>query len=86
MSENSAAEKRHWLWENCFQILIAVIGTLCTLFVDDMRDEVKDLTKALKEQNKVLQELVVGIRQNESRIQFNEKRIERLENLADGKN
>ena len=85
MSENSAAEKRNWLYENLFQILIAIIGTLCTLFVNDMRGEVEDLTKALEEQNKVLQELVIGIRQNESRIQFNEKRIERLENLVDEK-
>ena len=77
--------RQNWLYENLFQILIAIIGTLCTLFVNDMRGEVEDLTKALKEQNKVLQELVIGIRQNESRIQFNEKRIERLENLVDEK-
>ena len=85
MSGISEDQKKHWFWENLFQILIAALATTCTLILGDMRTEVKTLSDELKKSNVAIQKLVVGISENGAEIRFNRERIQRLENIMDNK-
>jgi|GEM_PF-2818289 hypothetical protein len=71
------------IWQTLFQWSIAIIASLCTFFVNDMRTDVKEVANALNHQNVVVQDLLIGLRENETKIYYNEKRIARLENSRD---